>query len=93
VAKRPKPIHQLTEREFEDRVPIGDEDAPEAYLKARRWPQRAVHTSTIEGFRSLLKRGVAGTLHTVNAKCVADFQLRYNNRMNSDILSTMIGEC
>ena len=39
MAKRPKPVHQMTEREFETRFPIGDEDACKAYLKARRWPE------------------------------------------------------
>jgi len=39
MAKRPKPVHQMTEREFETRFPIGDEDACSAYLKARRWPE------------------------------------------------------
>lgn len=39
MAKRPKPVHQMTEREFETRFPIGDDDACRAYLKARRWPQ------------------------------------------------------
>jgi IS1 family transposase len=42
MAKRPKPVHQMTEREFETRFPIGDEDACAAYLKARRWPQGVV---------------------------------------------------
>jgi transposase-like protein len=39
MAKRPKPVHQMTEREFETRFPIGNDDAPKAYLKARRWPE------------------------------------------------------
>lgn len=39
MAKRPKPVHQMTEREFETRFPIGNEDACARYLKARRWPQ------------------------------------------------------
>ncbi len=39
MAKRPKPVHQMTEREFETRFPIGDDDACRSYLKARRWPQ------------------------------------------------------
>jgi hypothetical protein len=39
MAKRPKPVHQMTELEFETRFPIGDDDATKAYLKARRWPQ------------------------------------------------------
>ena len=38
MAKRPKPVHQMTEGQFEARFPIGDEDACRAYLKARRWP-------------------------------------------------------
>ncbi len=38
MAKRPKPVHQMTERQFEERFPIGDDDACRAYLKARRWP-------------------------------------------------------
>ena len=39
MAKRPKPVHQMTEREFEMRFPFGDEDACKTYLMARRWPQ------------------------------------------------------
>ena len=40
MAKRsPKPVHQMTEAQFEDMFPQGDDDAPKAYLKARRWPQ------------------------------------------------------
>ncbi len=39
MAKRPKPVHQMTERQFEERFPLGDDDAPRAYLKARRWPE------------------------------------------------------
>jgi transposase-like protein len=39
MAKRPKPVHQMTETQFEDCFPLGNEDAPKAYLKARRWPE------------------------------------------------------
>src|ERR1700694_5055004 len=35
--KRPKPVHQLTEAQFEAMFP--DEDACCAYLVARRWPE------------------------------------------------------
>ena len=49
----------------------------------------AVHTQTIEGFWSLVKRGMVGTFHKVSAKYlplyVAEFQFRYNNRLNADI--------
>jgi hypothetical protein len=37
MAKRPKPVHQLTNAEFEAMFP--DEDACCAYLVARRWPE------------------------------------------------------
>ena len=57
----------------------------------------AVHTNTIEGFWSILKRGVIGTYHKVSAKYlgfyVAEFQFRYNNRNNPDIFGTAIAGC
>jgi len=39
MANRPKPVHQMTERQFEERFPLGDDDACRTYLKARRWPE------------------------------------------------------
>ena len=57
----------------------------------------AVHTNTIEGFWSILKRGVVGTFHKVSAKYmalyVAEFQFRYNNRENVDIFGVAIAGC
>jgi transposase-like protein len=57
----------------------------------------AIHTNTIEGFWSIIKRGVVGTFHKVSKKYlplyVAEFQFRYNNRMNSDIFGTAIAGC
>ncbi len=57
----------------------------------------AVHTNTIEGFWSLIKRGMVGTFHKVSAKYlplyVAEFQFRYNNRFNDDIFGTAIEGC
>jgi transposase-like protein len=57
----------------------------------------AVHTQTIEGFWSIFKRGVVGTFHKVSAKYlplyVAEFQFRYNNRMNADIFGEAIRGC
>src|SRR4051794_39971012 len=51
----------------------------------------AVHTQTIEGFWSIMKRGIVGTFHKVSAKYlplyVAEFQFRYNNRLNPDIFA------
>ena len=47
----------------------------------------AIHTNTIEGFWSLIKRGMIGTFHKVNqstlSQPVAEFQFNYNNRLNA----------
>jgi hypothetical protein len=57
----------------------------------------AVYANTIEGFWSIFKRGVVGTFHTMSAKYmplyVAEFQFRYNNRMNDDIFGAVIRGC
>lgn len=57
----------------------------------------AVHTQTIDGFWSLLKRGIMGTFHKVSRKYlplyVAEFEFRYNNRNNHDIFGAAIGRC
>ncbi len=45
-----------------------------------------VHTNTIEGFWSLLKRGIGGVYHSVSAKHLQsyldEYAFRYNNRNN-----------
>jgi transposase-like protein len=57
----------------------------------------ALHTNTIEGFWSLIKRGVMGSYHKVSKKYlplyVAEFQFRYNNRLNEDIFGEAIRGC
>lgn len=57
----------------------------------------ALHTNTIEGFWSLVKRGVMGSYHKVSRKYlplyVAEFQFRYNNRLNPDIFGEAIRGC
>lgn len=57
----------------------------------------AVHTNTIEGFWSLIKRGIMGTFHKVSPKYlplyVNEFQFRYNNRNNPNIFANAIAEC
>ena len=57
----------------------------------------AVHTQTIEGFWSLIKRGIMGSFHKVSRKYlplyVAEFQFRYNNRGNADIFGAAIAGC
>lgn len=48
-----------------------------------------VHTNTVEGYFSLLKRGLIGTYHHCSAKhlqrYVNEFDFRYNNRTTTDI--------
>ena len=57
----------------------------------------AVHTNTIEGFWSLVKRGIVGSFHRVSAKYlplyVAEFEFRYNHRNNPDIFGAAIAVC
>jgi len=57
----------------------------------------AVQTNTIEGFWSLVKRGMVATFHKVSKKYlplyVAEFQFRYNNRQNEDIFGEAIRRC
>jgi transposase-like protein len=64
---------------------------------AKQYVVGAVHTNTIEGFWSILKRGVVGTYHKVSRKYlplyVAEFQFRYNNRNNDDIFGEAIRGC
>ena len=56
-----------------------------------------IHTNTIEGFWSLVKRGVMGTFHKVSAKYlplyIKEFEFRYNNRKNPDIFGTAVAGC
>lgn len=57
----------------------------------------AVHTQTIDGFWSLIKRGIMGTYHKVSAKYlplyVAEFEFRYNNLKNRDIFGASVARC
>jgi transposase-like protein len=57
----------------------------------------AVHTNTIEGFWSMVKRGIMGTFHKVSKEYlplyVNEFEFRYNNRENEDIFGTAIKAC
>ena len=55
------------------------------------------HTNTIEGFWSIVKRRIMGTFHKVSRKYlplyVAEFEFRYNNRMNANIFGAAIRAC
>ena len=64
---------------------------------AKQYVNGNVHTNTIEGFWSLVKRGIMGTFHTVSAMYlplyVAEFEFRYNNRKNEDIFGAAVATC
>jgi len=64
---------------------------------AGQYVNGAVHTQTIDGFWSLLKRGIMGSFHKVSRKYlplyVAEFEWRYNNRDNADIFGAAIARC
>jgi ISXO2-like transposase domain len=70
---------------------------PDDYHSKGQYVVGAIHTQTIEGFWSLVKRGMVGTFHKVSAKYlplyVAEFQFRYNNRENDDIFGAAISAC
>jgi transposase-like protein/IS1 family transposase len=63
----------------------------------KQYVDGVVHTQTIDGFWSLLKRGIMGRFHKVSRKYlplyVAEFEFRYNNRNNPDIFEAAIGRC
>lgn len=72
---------------------------PHAFVKhsKKQYVDGVVHTQTIDGFWSLLKRGIMGSFHKVSRKYlplyVAEFEFRYNNRNNPDIFGAAIARC
>lgn len=53
-----------------------------------------IHTNGIEGFWSLLKRGINGTFHHISAKHISryldEFIWRFNNRKTDDIFEALV---
>jgi hypothetical protein len=49
---------------------------------------RSIHTNTVEGFFSILKRGIVGTFHHVSRqhlhRYLSEFDFRYNSRETTD---------
>lgn len=56
---------------------------------AKEYVRGSAHTNTVEGYFSLLKRGITGTYHHVGAKhlhrYLAEFDFRYNARKVTDL--------
>ena len=57
----------------------------------------AIHTNTIEGFWSLLKRGIMGSYHKVSKDYLPlymnEFSWRFNNRHNPNAFADLITTC
>ncbi len=76
--------------EFKSYVKIGKEFAShEAVCHSRgEYVRGTAHTNTVEGYFSLLKRGLIGTFHHVGEqhlqRYVKEFDFRYNHRKVSD---------
>jgi transposase len=67
------------------------------YHSAKVWALGDVHTNTIEGFWSVLKRGINGVYHAVSQKhlqsYVNEYSFRYNHRQDeTPMFLTMIDE-
>lgn len=50
--------------------------------QAKIYARGNIHTNTIEGFWSLVKRGIDGTHHVVGAKYLQDYINAYSFRWN-----------
>lgn len=60
---------------------------------AKEYVRGEVHTNTVEGFFSILKRGIDGIYHHIEyvPQYLAEFDFRYSHRMVSDGERTRIG--
>jgi transposase-like protein len=54
------------------------------------WKRGQAHTNTVEGYFSLLKRGITGTFHHVSQqhlhRYLSEFDFRYNARKTDDVM-------
>src|SRR5262249_695991 len=70
------PLYRKTGRKFAGHEVV--KHAAHEYVRGR------AHTNTVEGFFSLLKRGINGTFHHVSRghlhRYATEFEFRYNNR-------------
>ncbi len=89
-AQMAKDAHLMTD-EFQAYKAFGHLFASHNYVAHSKgeYVRGNVHTNTVEGYFSLLKRGLIGTYHHCSAKhlqrYVSEFDFRYNNRETTDI--------
>jgi ISXO2-like transposase domain len=59
-----------------------------------QWVRGECHTQSIDGFWSLLKRGIVGSFHQVSIKhlnrYVSEFSFRYNHRYDEEIFIAVV---
>jgi transposase-like protein len=60
----------------------------------KEYARGEVHTGTIDGYWSLVKRGIIGSFHRISAKhlhrYLFEFQMRYNNRETADFFAVVV---
>lgn len=60
----------------------------------KEWVRGECHTQSIDGFWSLFKRGLIGSLHQVSIKhlgrYLSEFEFRFNNRQNEEIFAAIV---
>lgn len=75
----------LTKRGFKHEIVIHS---------GKEWVRGDCHTQGIDGFWSLLKRGIIGSFHQVSVKhlnrYISEFQFRFNNRENQELFAAVI---
>ncbi|HUZ71791.1 MAG TPA: IS1595 family transposase [Stellaceae bacterium] len=83
------PVYRTIGDEFEGHGTVNH--SAEEYVRAYFW-----HTNTVEGFFSILKRGVMGTYHHISAahlhRYLKEFDFRYNQRIALGIDDTARSE-
>lgn len=85
-----KDAHLMTD-EAQQYFMVGKEFASHGVVKhgKREYASGKNHTNTVEGYFSLLKRGLIGTYHHCSAKhlqrYVSEFDFRYNLRKTTDV--------
>jgi len=61
---------------------------------AKEYARGQSHTNTIEGFWSLLKRGIVGQYHYLSDKhlnkYILEFCYKYNNRDNTNVFEKLL---
>jgi transposase-like protein len=64
------------------------------FHSGKEWVRGDCHTQGIDGFWSLLKRGIIGSFHQISVKhldrYISDFQFRFNGRDDQELFAAVI---